>query len=311
MSQIRELFDQLSINLINFLESHEGISSVKLVANEPIVNRSKLDEWLNSNDKTNFRKDVSLPEDYKVFLNCCNGLTLTYDLKKLPFGYLHINSLQEMSPISKESMDELQAVVPNALYAFDIDSQANNGRVALIYKSNNNNENYNNKSKLKQSSNDLVTNSMKKENQNLNIDLKNEIWFQDLSMQWFFITHSFTQYFRLCLLHLGIPHWQYAFTTIGLPAQSRMWFAFLSPERFEIDKHGKRDALEERDSSIIALYKKKNKKLDLNKINQVLKKQKTSEPNESGNRYSTGRLVSNFISQRTASASSIKRPAFK
>lgn len=41
---------------------------------------------------------------------------------------------------------------------------------------------------------------------------KPQIWFQDLSCQWFFIANTFTDYFRLMIMHLGIPNWHYAFT---------------------------------------------------------------------------------------------------
>jgi len=45
---------------------------------------------------------------------------------------------------------------------------------------------------------------------------KPQIWFQDLSCSWFFIANTFTDYFRLMIMHLGLPHWQYAFTQVGL-----------------------------------------------------------------------------------------------
>lgn len=34
-----------------------------------------------------------------------------------------------------------------------------------------------------------------------------QIWFQDLSCSWFFIANTFTDYFRLMIMHLGLPHW--------------------------------------------------------------------------------------------------------
>ena len=36
-------------------------------------------------------------------------------------------------------------------------------------------------------------------------------------------------------MHLGLPHWQYAFTQVGLDPQALQWFRFLSPERLAID----------------------------------------------------------------------------
>ena len=86
--------------------------------------------------------------------------------------------------------------------AFDIDSKVKDGRLALMYRGNNN---------------------------------KPQIWFQDLSCSWFFIANTFTDYFRLMIMHLGLPHWQYAFTQVGLDPQALQWFRFLSPERLAID----------------------------------------------------------------------------
>ena len=33
------------------------------------------------------------------------------------------------------------------------------------------------------------------------------------------MAESFTHYFRLMLMHIGLPQWQYAFTDIGLSPQ--------------------------------------------------------------------------------------------
>jgi hypothetical protein len=61
------------------------------------------------------------------------------------------------------------------IVAFDIDSKAQDGRVVLLYRDS--------------------TRS------------KPQIWFQDLSCCWFFIANTFTDYFRLMIMHLGLPHW--------------------------------------------------------------------------------------------------------
>jgi hypothetical protein len=33
---------------------------------------------------------------------------------------------------------------------------------------------------------------------------------------------TFTDYFRLMVMHLGLPHWQYAFTDVGLDPVSQV-----------------------------------------------------------------------------------------
>lgn len=56
-----------------------------------------------------------------------------------------------------------------------------------------------------------------------------------MSCKWFFIANTFTDYFRLMIMHLGLPNWHYAFTEVGLDPQTLQWFRFLSPERLAID----------------------------------------------------------------------------
>jgi len=94
------------------------------------------------------------------------------------------------------------------IHAFEIDSEVKDGRLAIIYRG---------------------THS------------KPQIWFQDLSCNWFFLANSFTDYFRLMIMHLGIPNWQYAFTKAGLDPQTLQWFRFLIPERLAIDIENRRN----------------------------------------------------------------------
>ena len=50
-----------------------------------------------------------------------------------------------------------------------------------------------------------------------NSEQSSEIWFLDRSLQWHFLTHSFQNYYRLLIAHLGLPQWQTLFTEDGLP----------------------------------------------------------------------------------------------
>ena len=46
------------------------------------------------------------------------------------------------------------------------------------------------------------------------------VWFLDRSLQWHFLADTFLEYFRLLIVHLGLPQWQYLFTDIGLSQQA-------------------------------------------------------------------------------------------
>ena len=125
-----------------------------------------------------------------------------------PLGQMHFNSLKDISrfKLGNYNLRRLGDDPANASHeeitVFDLDKKVLNGRLGLVYSGNHS---------------------------------KPQIYFQDLSGDWFFIANSFTDYFRLMVMHLGLPNWQYAFTEVGLDTTSQQWFRFLSPERLAID----------------------------------------------------------------------------
>ena len=49
-----------------------------------------------------------------------------------------------------------------------------------------------------------------------------EIWFLDRSLEWWYLASSFTDYFRMMIVHLGLPLWQYLFTATGLSPETKV-----------------------------------------------------------------------------------------
>lgn len=116
----------------------------------------------------------------------------------VPLGNMHINSLENVIPIEQDSEFTKNCGITNNLAgkkydAFALDSSGSDGRVAFIY---------------------------------FEGKKKPEVWFQDLSCDWHFIANSFTDYFRLMIMHLGLPHWQYAYTDVGLDPISKVYSKF-------------------------------------------------------------------------------------
>ena len=64
---------------------------------------------------------------------------------------------------------------------------------------------------------------------------KASVWVQDLACKWHYVSPSFTHYFRLMVVHLGIIGWQYAYTDIGLDNVTRQWMRLYCPERLAAD----------------------------------------------------------------------------
>lgn len=62
-----------------------------------------------------------------------------------------------------------------------------------------------------------------------------EIWFLDRSLEWCYLASSFTDYFRMMIVHLGLPLWQYLFTATGLSPETKQWFNLYAPTRLAID----------------------------------------------------------------------------
>ena len=55
---------------------------------------------------------------------------------------------------------------------------------------------------------------------NINLEIsppEPQVWFLDKAFEWHFLAANFPTYFRMMLVHLGLPLWQMRFTSMGLP----------------------------------------------------------------------------------------------
>jgi hypothetical protein len=79
----REVFDNISMNVIGFLESHICIADVEFIERAGCADIS-LQKWEEEN------APIKLPDDYKAFLQISDGLQLTWKIKKndvpIPLG---------------------------------------------------------------------------------------------------------------------------------------------------------------------------------------------------------------------------------
>ncbi|XP_050078579.1 tubulin polyglutamylase complex subunit 2-like, partial [Anopheles maculipalpis] len=49
------------------------------------------------------------------------------------------------------------------------------------------------------------------------------------TLKFTFLAHSFTNYLRMSIVHLGLPYWQLAFASCGLPGWAEQLFLLLAP----------------------------------------------------------------------------------
>lgn len=66
---------------------------------------------------------------------------------------------------------------------------------------------------------------------------RGEVWFRDHALAWHLLAGSFTEYYRLMTLHLGLPGWQYALTPVGPSRATCEWFNVFAPLRLAIDRN--------------------------------------------------------------------------
>jgi hypothetical protein len=64
---------------------------------------------------------------------------------------------------------------------------------------------------------------------------RGQVWLRDAALAWHFLAGSFTEYYRLMTLHLGLPGWQFCLTQHGPPSATAAWFHLFAPLRLAVD----------------------------------------------------------------------------
>ena len=63
-----------------------------------------------------------------------------------------------------------------------------------------------------------------------------QVWFLDRAYDWHFIAPNFTTYFRLLLVHLGLPQWQLLHTPIGPTPWAKQIINLIAPHLLTDDE---------------------------------------------------------------------------
>ena len=196
-----------------FLKQHPGVRDVQGASAEGLT-EAVLAEWERAN------VPHQLPAELRQLLLGMDGFRVTWSVAfrggARPLGVMALHPLERIRrvPVSCAPADDLmldttflgrRSSTPNAgkapLAAFELDAGPH-GRVALWYFAPSGGP---------------------------------EIWFQDLSAQWNYICSSFTDYFKIMMLHLGLPRWQYVFSDVGLDPEAAQWHRFFAPDCLVVD----------------------------------------------------------------------------
>ena len=209
-----ELFDKIAFNVLSYLESFDEVDNIDFTASEG--SNSLCSVWEGKN------KPYSLPIDIKGFSSLFNGVTLKWSVEvgnsSVGIGEIKVNKVEAMIPVDMHGLfmrctvgSDVNILPPDTTTAagFEIAKFAE-GVVVLLYRS--------------KKSSDMESSS--------------EIWYQDTpNSTWHFVCHTFTQYLRLCVLHLGIYGWHKIFSPEGISMTTRQWMGMFCRERLCVYQH--------------------------------------------------------------------------
>lgn len=225
LARTKSLLEHLNVGVLKYLEKKTGVCKADLDPRRP-ADRSAVLAWEQ-------RNTCFLPEDLKSFYLTSDGFQLTWSVKiengPISVGRMFINSINKLlriggvhnpslvnpsladldcdSDLEDESSGFEKPTFDSRCKIFELDPCDSFGKVCLVYR----------------------------ESKTGGTDPKVEIWFLDRGLRWHYIADSFMAYYRLMIMHLGLPQWQYAFTDIGLSPQAKQWFNMYAPLRFELD----------------------------------------------------------------------------
>ncbi|XP_065354071.1 tubulin polyglutamylase complex subunit 2 [Cloeon dipterum] len=219
--------ESLTLGLVKLLEETPGVQGVEMTRYNP-CDRMVLTSWEQ-------RYNCTLPKDLKNFYFASDGFKLIwnyeYSGEVLPIGNMKISKVSELRRIGgfkpQEDADVLTPLdvemcqrqrtnfrhpVPNIgskCKLFELDGCQGLGKVCLVY------QQPHPRKDIMPGDPSLVE--------------QPTIWLLDRCFDWHFIADDFTTYFRMMLVHKGLPQWQFKFTPIGLTPWAEQFFALLAP----------------------------------------------------------------------------------
>ncbi|XP_077285467.1 tubulin polyglutamylase complex subunit 2 [Arctopsyche grandis] len=178
----------------NYSESNQRVANVIVERRLP-VDRVALSSW---EQRHSIKVEFSI---FKLVLE-----EISEDEESLPVGKININSLSDLTLLqnSKELLDNLPNNQINATdkssqigiksKIFELDEYKGSGKVCLIHSEN-----------------------------------AWSIWLLDIEGGWTWLADTFVYYFRMALVHQGLPGWQAMFSKIGLAPWAEQLVLLMAP----------------------------------------------------------------------------------
>lgn len=230
----RNIFDQIALGCISHLEQCEECRTVTFQGHDPISSHEIL-LWERKN------APIKLPEDMKRFYSIMNGFSLNWavdiDDRLVAVGDLRVLKLDQIirhpcaeptiAASSVPFMENRPVPDPQKCSLFLLDSSCEMGDIVLLYRV------------------PFSPDAMKHDPDSTVLS-QPEVWLLDTNGQLHYICASFTQYFRLAVVHLGVLGWQSAFTVDGLSETTQQWMNIFCKERLICDRHLRQEILKTR-----------------------------------------------------------------
>jgi tubulin polyglutamylase complex subunit 2 len=251
----RALFDRSCLSIISYLESFEECSNVEFSGLSKASVRD-LQTWEEKN------LPYKLPADMRAFYQLFDGFLLDFSADvsgaRVSVGTLRLHSLAELVrvPIEGDFPDRTStAGMSSAGFALDSKASASGGLTVLLYYSDRDraqaqarvagddaSERGAAPSPPKNSGSGAGTGTGTGIGTGTGVGAAGdtsyenpEVWYQDRSARWHFLSSSFSDYLRLMVVHAGVHGWQLAFTPEGLPPLTQQWMNLFSKERLIMD----------------------------------------------------------------------------
>ena len=208
------LLNNMAFHVLSYLEKQDGVRDLEMITKDG-VKQADIISW----EKKNL--PYKLSPDLSAFYSMFNGLYVKWSCavgdSVLPVGEIRINSMEAFIRIPIDGrfvtseLDHARVTPPDphTCAAFLLDSFCEYGQIIAVFRPS------------------VVVGE----------NPEPEVWFQDLSVRWHFISHTFKQYFRAMVLHLGIVGWQMAYTAEGLPLSTKQWMRVYCKERLCVNLH--------------------------------------------------------------------------
>jgi tubulin polyglutamylase complex subunit 2 len=198
------------------LQSEGRVQDFSLSTPGDGASKQELESW----EKLNY--PYKLPKDLLAFLLFSNGMDVSWSIpllkqapQPIPSGAIHILPLRLIKRLALDTDDQaaIGGKAANSeekpvVAAFDLEKASPDvGRIVLAYVSG------------------TVYSSPDP-----------QVWLQDLGGAWHTLANSFTDYFRMASIHLGIRGWQYIYTPDGPSPQTEHCMRLFCPQRLAFDR---------------------------------------------------------------------------